>query len=132
MRVFAVFGIAAMALFRVEARPKQATWKRRMNKASQFFCQRFFHKTPEKPGFFRFWGQHLVNTAGIIKRGAAMQNQDPDDPIVWLLLLERGRQTCDFELAARARRELSRLGITVTYKKPRKRRQPAEGVAGNE
>ncbi len=44
-----------------------------------------------------------------------------DDPLTWLLLLERGRQSGDFDLAARARRELARMGITVTYR----RRRPA-------
>jgi hypothetical protein len=43
-----------------------------------------------------------------------------DDPVVWLLLLERGRRTGDFELAARAKRELKRLGIHVTYRRPKK------------
>jgi hypothetical protein len=46
-----------------------------------------------------------------------MTDQDRDDPTVWLLLLERGRQTGDFELAARAKRELERLGITITYRR---------------
>jgi hypothetical protein len=49
-----------------------------------------------------------------------MTDQDRDDPTVWLLLLERGRRTCDFELAARAMRELARLGIRVTYGRPKR------------
>jgi hypothetical protein len=40
------------------------------------------------------------------------------DTLTWLLLLERGRQTGDFELAARAKRELERLGVRVTYGRP--------------
>ena len=44
-----------------------------------------------------------------------------DDPVLWLLLLERGRRTGDFELAARAKRELERLGIRVTYGRPKAR-----------
>jgi hypothetical protein len=42
-----------------------------------------------------------------------------NDPVVWLLLLERGRQTGDFELAARAKRELERLGVFVSYRRPK-------------
>lgn len=41
--------------------------------------------------------------------------KDRDDPLTWMLLLERGRQTGDFQLAARAKRELERLGVRVTY-----------------
>lgn len=52
-----------------------------------------------------------------------MSNQDRDDPVVWLLLLERGRRTGDFDLAARAKRELDRLGIRVTYGRPKDRRK---------
>jgi hypothetical protein len=37
------------------------------------------------------------------------------DASVWFLLLERGRLTGDFELAARAKRALLRLGISVAY-----------------
>ena len=49
-----------------------------------------------------------------------MNEIDRDDPAVWLLLLERGRQTGDFALAAQAKRELARLGVHVTYRKPKK------------
>jgi hypothetical protein len=38
-----------------------------------------------------------------------------------MLLLERGRRTGDFELAARAKRELERLGIHVTYRPPKRK-----------
>jgi len=48
-----------------------------------------------------------------------MTDRDRDDPLVWLLLLERGRRTGDFELAARAKRELARLGVFVTYRQSR-------------
>jgi hypothetical protein len=48
---------------------------------------------------------------------------DREDPLVWLLLLERGRKTGDFELAARAKRELERLGIRVIYQRPRRKRE---------
>jgi hypothetical protein len=44
-----------------------------------------------------------------------MSREDRDDPVVWLLLLERGRRSGDFALAARAQRELARLGIRVVY-----------------
>jgi hypothetical protein len=48
-----------------------------------------------------------------------MNDDDRDDPVAWLLLLERGRRTGDFELAASAQRELARLGIRVSYGRPR-------------
>jgi hypothetical protein len=41
-----------------------------------------------------------------------------DDPLTWLLILERGRQTADFALAARAQKELERIGVRVTYLPP--------------
>jgi hypothetical protein len=44
-----------------------------------------------------------------------MEHIDYDDPRVWLLLLERGRQTGDFALAAEARTELAKMGIYVFY-----------------
>jgi hypothetical protein len=50
-----------------------------------------------------------------------VSERERNDPVVWLLLLERGRQTGDFELAARAKRELERLGIRVSYNRPRRR-----------
>jgi hypothetical protein len=52
-------------------------------------------------------------------------DRDRDDPLVWLLLLERGRRTGDFELAARAKWELARLGVRVAYGRPHPKRQEA-------
>jgi hypothetical protein len=49
-----------------------------------------------------------------------MTDQERDDPAVWLLLLERGRRTGDFDLAATAKRELMRLGVYVHYRRPKK------------
>lgn len=49
-----------------------------------------------------------------------MTEDEQNDPAVWLLLLERGRQTGDFDLAVRAKRELERLGVFVSYGQPRK------------
>lgn len=47
----------------------------------------------------------------------------PEDyPVAWFVVLERARRTNNFELAARARRELERLGVKVTY-----RAQPPKG-----
>ncbi len=51
-----------------------------------------------------------------------------DDPAVWLLLLERGRQTGDFQLAAQAKRELERLGVFVTYRRLKKGEKPRENA----
>jgi hypothetical protein len=40
----------------------------------------------------------------------------PEDcPTAWFVTLERARRTQDFELAARAERELQRLGVKVRY-----------------
>ena len=50
-----------------------------------------------------------------------MNKSERNDPIVWMLLLERGRRTGDFELAAHAKAELERLGIRISYRRPRKR-----------
>lgn len=61
-----------------------------------------------------------------------MNATERDDPAVWMLLLERGRQTGDFELAARAKRELARLGVYVTYRKPRKEKCPDADAAAAE
>jgi len=71
-------------------------------------------------------GQHLVNTTGILQRrppgeSKTVNERERDDPVVWLLLLERGRRTGDFELAARAKRELARLGIRLIYDRPKKK-----------
>ena len=38
-----------------------------------------------------------------------------DSPAAWFVMLERARHTNDATLAARARRELKRLGVKVTY-----------------
>jgi hypothetical protein len=58
-----------------------------------------------------------------------MAENDRDDPIVWLLLLERGRRTDNFDLAAMARRELARLGITVRYGRRKNQQLPTEDVS---
>jgi hypothetical protein len=38
-----------------------------------------------------------------------------DSPTAWFALLERAKRTGDRELADRARRELERLGVHVTF-----------------
>jgi hypothetical protein len=60
-----------------------------------------------------------------------MIGDDSDDPVIWLLLLERGRRTGDFDLAARARSELERLGIRIVYgRRPRPQKEiPGERTA---
>lgn len=40
-------------------------------------------------------------------------------PAYWFCLMESGRESGDFDLAARAKRELERLGVLVTYRRPR-------------
>jgi hypothetical protein len=50
-----------------------------------------------------------------------MTDEDKNDPTVWFVVLERGRQTADAELIARAKQELERLGVTVKYTRPAER-----------
>lgn len=40
-----------------------------------------------------------------------------DSPVAWFVVLERARQDDDFALAARATRELRRLGVVVKHHK---------------
>lgn len=57
---------------------------------------------------------------------------DTDDDITtWLLLLERGRRSGDFDLAARAKRELERLGVRVTYGRRPRRKQRQEAASAS-
>ncbi len=53
-----------------------------------------------------------------------MQNQQlnktlnfQNSPVAWFAVLERAKQYSDFELAAKAKQELERLGVTVKYHK---------------
>jgi len=47
-----------------------------------------------------------------------VSDTDREDPLVWLLLLERGRQTGDFDLAAAAKAAgKSRQALEKLYKK---------------
>jgi len=48
-----------------------------------------------------------------LELSAARQN-----PLPWMLTMEAARQRGDFQAADAARRELERLGIQVTYKRP--------------
>jgi hypothetical protein len=60
-----------------------------------------------------------------------MSDDQRNDPSVWMLLLERGRRTGDFEMAAKAKHELERLGIFITYRKPkREKAKPERGSDG--
>lgn len=48
----------------------------------------------------------------------AKKTQDiKNSPIAWFYLLEDARRRNDFDRAARAKRELERLGVLVTYAK---------------
>jgi len=44
-------------------------------------------------------------------------------PTAWFVMLERARQTHDFERATHAQRELERLDVKVTYSPARAQRQ---------
>ena len=39
-----------------------------------------------------------------------------DSPVAWFVVLERARLNRDLDLAAKARRELEHLGVTVKYR----------------
>ena len=43
-----------------------------------------------------------------------------DSPVVWFVVLERAKKDNDFDLAARAKQELERLGVIVNYRKANK------------
>lgn len=45
-----------------------------------------------------------------------------DSPVYWFFVLDAARDGGDFALAARAKAELERLGIRITYGSPRHRR----------
>jgi hypothetical protein len=42
------------------------------------------------------------------------------EPTYWFALLEIARESGDFENAAEAKRQLQRLGIRVSYKRPQR------------
>jgi hypothetical protein len=46
-----------------------------------------------------------------------MTPDEQNDPAVWLLLWDRGQRTGDFDLAAKAKRELERLGVRVSCRR---------------
>jgi hypothetical protein len=47
------------------------------------------------------------------------------EPTYWFAVLEIAREQGDFEQAAEAKRELRRLGISVSYRRPESRREGA-------
>jgi len=49
-------------------------------------------------------------------------NDIKDSPIAWFYTLEDARQRNDFDRAARAKRELERLGVLVRYTQRKKER----------
>jgi hypothetical protein len=42
-----------------------------------------------------------------------------ESPVAWFAVLERARETHDYETAAEAVRQLERLGVKVKYRKPK-------------
>jgi len=42
-----------------------------------------------------------------------------DSPTAWFAVLDRARETGDFQLAAKAQEALERLGVVVRFKRPR-------------
>lgn len=49
--------------------------------------------------------------------GRINRDRYADSPVVWFVVLERARRDSNFELAAKARQELDRLGVTVKYRR---------------
>ena len=50
------------------------------------------------------------------------QNQNyRDQPVYWFAVLDGARERNDFETAAEAKRELERLGVKVTFRRPQQR-----------
>lgn len=47
-----------------------------------------------------------------------------DEPIFWFATLERARERGDVQEVARAQRELTRLGVNVTYPSLKRREVP--------
>ena len=41
-----------------------------------------------------------------------------DSPTAWFAVLDRARRIENYDLAARAKRELDRLGVTVRFRQP--------------
>jgi hypothetical protein len=50
---------------------------------------------------------------------------ETDEPVYWFCILEQARWRGDFDLAARAKRELERLGVRISYR----RKRPMRGVS---
>ena len=48
------------------------------------------------------------------------KNLTHNNPVVWFVVLERARRDNNFDLAAKARRELKRLGLIIKYRKVNK------------
>lgn len=48
-------------------------------------------------------------------------NTAQNSPVAWFVVLERARLGNDFDVAARAKRELERLGVIIKYRKARSR-----------
>lgn len=55
-----------------------------------------------------------------------MRQEAADSPVAWFAVLERAKQTGNFAKAARAVQELTRLGVSVKY---RRRSRAPEGQA---
>jgi hypothetical protein len=53
------------------------------------------------------------------------RTRETDQPVYWFLILDHAIERGDLDQAARARRELKRLGVDVTYRRPRERQEVA-------
>jgi hypothetical protein len=51
----------------------------------------------------------------------ATDRQPTDWPVYWFVKLDEAVETGDFQAAAEAQRELARLGVRVSYRRPERR-----------
>ena len=51
-------------------------------------------------------------------QGKSVSDSYLEQPVYWFAILESAREKSDFDQAARAKRELERLGVRITYRRP--------------
>jgi hypothetical protein len=57
-----------------------------------------------------------------------MNHPERNEPVYWFILLEKAVHRGDFDEAARAKRELARLGVSVTHHQPRAIKAAGKGA----
>ncbi len=64
--------------------------------------------------------RHTRQSYGMAKKTKTKPADSTDSPVAWFCVLERARNTDDYELAARANHELKRLGVDVRFRRTHK------------